>query len=216
MIAGARDGEAEARSRFVSTYLPAVRSYFEARWGACRGAVEDATQDVFLDCFREDGALVRFRASRGRTFRGFLHGITRNVAARYEESRRIESGRVDVRAETADIAARESRLSRVFDRAWANGILAAAAARMGADAAALGEEAMRRVDILRLRFADDLPIREIARRWCIEAPRLHREYARAREEFRQALLAELRTTNHGHAVDRECSMLLDIVRENRQ
>lgn len=213
VIAGARDGESEARSRFVSTYLPAVRSYFEARWGASRGAVEDATQDVFLDCFREDGALGRFRAARGGSFRAFLHGIARKVAARYEESRRIESGRVDAGAEPEELAARELRLSRAFDRAWADGLLAAAVVRMDADAVALGEEAVRRVEILRMRFAEDLPIREIAKRWRIEAPRLHREYARAREEFREALLAELRQTNDGHAADRECAVLLDIVRE---
>ena len=52
-----------------------------------------------------------------------------------------------------------------------------------------GSEAGRRVHLLRLRFHDGLPIRDIAERWGMDAAKLHHEYATAREEFRAALRA---------------------------
>jgi RNA polymerase sigma-70 factor (ECF subfamily) len=48
--------------------------------------------------------------------------------------------------------------------------------------------ATRRVELLRLRFQSDTPIREIAKLWNVEADWLHHEYATARQEFRRALL----------------------------
>ena len=50
-----------------------------------------------------------------------------------------------------------------------------------------GPEAAERVELLRLRFYQDRPIREIAELWNAEAAHLHREYARARKEFEAAL-----------------------------
>jgi hypothetical protein len=41
---------------------------------------------------------------------------------------------------------------------------------------------------LRLRFEESLPIRAIAERWGVVAAELHRAYAKARQEFRAALL----------------------------
>jgi RNA polymerase sigma-70 factor (ECF subfamily) len=51
-----------------------------------------------------------------------------------------------------------------------------------------GGEAVQRVELLRLRFEDNLPIRTIAERWGVPAARLHHAYALARQEFRSALL----------------------------
>jgi RNA polymerase sigma-70 factor (ECF subfamily) len=50
-----------------------------------------------------------------------------------------------------------------------------------------GPEASQRVQLLRLRFHDGLPIRDIAERWGVNASKLHHEYATARNEFRAAL-----------------------------
>ena len=79
-------------------------------------------------------------------------------------------------------------LTRVFDRAWAEGFVREARrlleVRAGSDGSGVGE----RVELLRLRFQESLPIRSIAERWGAEPARLHKEYARAREEFREALL----------------------------
>lgn len=214
LIDAASAGDREAQSRFVSNYLPAVRAYLEARWGPRRGAVEDAVQDVFWDCLREDGALGRTQPSTSRSFRAFLYGVTRKVAARHEERQRRERARIDSSTPTHGLLAREEALSRAFDRAWAHALLDAAAQRMAAEAAAQGEEAERRVAILRLRFADGLPIREIARRWETSSARLHREYARARLEFRHALLVELGRAEDCKTAEAECAQLLDIVRRH--
>jgi len=58
---------------------------------------------------------------------------------------------------------------------------------MNARAHAAGPEAQRRAEILKLRFGEDMPIRDIARLWDADPTRIHHEYATAREEFRAAL-----------------------------
>ena len=49
--------------------------------------------------------------------------------------------------------------------------------------------------MLRLRFHEGLPIRTIAQLWSMDAAALHHEYARARTEFKAALL-EVMTSYH--------------------
>ena len=49
--------------------------------------------------------------------------------------------------------------------------------------------AERRVELLQLRFQDGKPIREIAEKWNEDTAKLHHEYATARNEFREALIA---------------------------
>ena len=66
--------------------------------------------------------------------------------------------------------------------------MAEAARLQKSRAAKGGAEAVRRIELLQLRFEENLPIREIAQRWGIEATRLHHEYAIARQEFRATLL----------------------------
>lgn len=55
-------------------------------------------------------------------------------------------------------------------------------------AAEHGPEAVRRVELLRLRFEENLPIRTIAERWGVEAAAVHHAYGFARKEFRAAIL----------------------------
>jgi RNA polymerase sigma-70 factor (ECF subfamily) len=101
----------------------------------------------------------------------------------------------------------------VFDRAWAKAIMREAAEHQAAFAAVAGADAMRRLELLRLRFQEDLPIREIAERWHTDAALLHRDYAKARDEFRTALKNVL-ATHHaiaGEALDRECAELLALL-----
>ena len=77
-------------------------------------------------------------------------------------------------------------------------------------AAREGDAAVRRVELLRLRFQEGLPIREVAARWGVDAATLHREYARARRELRAALL-EVVAFHHPGApaeVERACAELL--------
>jgi RNA polymerase sigma-70 factor (ECF subfamily) len=71
-----------------------------------------------------------------------------------------------------------------------------------------------RVEILRLRFEDDMPIRDIAERRNVDAARLHHDYAQARAEFQTALRDVVRAHEGGSPgdVERECARLLDMFR----
>lgn len=105
----------------------------------------------------------------------------------------------------------DNSLALAFDRAWAAALLREAGERHLEAARARGQDAVRRHRLLRLRFADDLPIREIARRWDVEAAWLHGPFRQAREEFRRALEDVVREHQEGgpESVDRECSRLLE-------
>src|SRR5262249_15873550 len=69
---------------------------------------------------------------------------------------------------------------------WAKTLLREAARRQAQRAEDKGSAAQKRVELLRLRFHEGLPIREIARRWQSDPAVLHHEYARARQEFKEA------------------------------
>ncbi|HEX5051012.1 MAG TPA: sigma-70 family RNA polymerase sigma factor [Planctomycetota bacterium] len=210
LIARAADGDAEARNRFGALYMPLVRSFFEARWRHSWLAAEvaDATQEVFVDCFRPNGALGRADAARGE-FRGFLFGVVRNVALRFESRARTRERGSGV--PTPELADDEPRASVMFDRVWSQDLMRRAGERMRA-LAEVGDDGMRqRMQLLGLRFTEGLPIRTIAARWGVDADVLHRAYARAREEFKQCL----RSIVAEHAVrteadlDAECRRIFD-------
>jgi RNA polymerase sigma factor (sigma-70 family) len=189
-IRDAADGDRDARGLFALRYEPIVRAYLKARW---RGSerhqyVDDAAQEVFVECFRTGGVLDRLDPQRPSGFRAFLYGVIRVVALRIEAAParakdRIPAADFDLQQVPHD----ETSISVAFDRAWARALLKEAAERQASEAKQAGAAAVRRVELLRLRFHDGLPIREIARRWGCDADAVHREYARAREEFRAAL-----------------------------
>ncbi len=188
MIRRAADGDVAARDEFARCYSTPVRLYFAARWQghALAEEVSDAVQEVFLDCFRSSGALGR--ADPERSFRGYLLGVSRVVALRTEE--RLARDR-EMRNESGlakDVVAREDELSTIFDREWARSVMRRAAELQSSRAIVDGPLYRRRVELLRLRFEDGLSIREIAELWNEPAARLHHEYARARDDFRSALL----------------------------
>jgi len=216
LLREAAAGVQEPRAEFAARYAPVVRVYLAARWRDTRmlQELDDAVQDVFVECLREGGLLERARADHPGGFRAFLYGAARNIALRAEErrTRRLalgQSGDVDL----ADVPGDEETLSQIFDRAWARAILREAADRQSTLAAQVGETAVRRVELLRLRFHEGLPIREIARLWGVDPAALHRDYARAREEFRSALREVVAFHHPGPPgeVDRECSQLLSLL-----
>jgi DNA-directed RNA polymerase specialized sigma24 family protein len=163
---------------------------------------------------REGGVLDRVRADYPGGFRAFLYGTVRNVALRAEAQRARRLAREPVELiEIEGIAANEESLSRIFDRAWAKAVVREAAERQLALAADLGVQALRRVELLRLRFHEGKPIREIARMWDLDAATLHHEYARARKEFSSALRDVIAFHHPGSPadVDRECEQLLSLL-----
>ena len=59
-----------------------------------------------------------------------------------------------------------------------------------------------------------MKIREIANRWGEDPAQLHREFARARDEFKSALRAEIRFHGpEGTNVERQCELLLELLRD---
>lgn len=117
------------------------------------------------------------------SFRAFLYGVIRNVARRFESRRARPAGPLP-----DEIDANEESQSRLFDRTWAQAIMEEAARLQRERAIERGPEAVRRVELLQLRFHENLPIRSIAERWAVDPAILHRSYAVARQEFRAALL----------------------------
>lgn len=215
LIRDAARGDAAAREEFGRTYLPAVRAYLGARWRNTRFAadVDDAAQEVFVDFLKPEGALERVDPERAGGFRAFLYGVTRMAALRVEGRRRREAGPRFSPQELEQVAADDTAPSRAFDRAWAEGILREAGRRHGRQAEEAGPGAVRRVELLRLRFADGLPIRAVAERWGVEASIVHHEYARARTEFETALFSVVAEHHPGPPAEvrRECARLLSLL-----
>jgi RNA polymerase sigma-70 factor (ECF subfamily) len=206
VIRAAAAGSPADREELARRYLVVVRTYLAARWrgSPLRADLEDAVQEVFVECFREGGALEAVGAGRVPGFRAFLYGIVRNVA------RRFESRPVRAAAPLPEVQANEETLSRLFERAWAQAIMTEAAQLQQRRASARGPEAVQRVELLRLRFEDGLPIRAIAERWGVAAADLHHAYAKARQEFR-AILLEVVAFHHPGSpaeVEQEAASLL--------
>jgi RNA polymerase sigma-70 factor (ECF subfamily) len=83
------------RQELARRYLGVVRAYLAARWrgAALRDDLDDAVQEVFVECFRQGGALEAAGADRVPSFRAFLYGVIRNVARRFESPRPLEEGK---------------------------------------------------------------------------------------------------------------------------
>jgi RNA polymerase sigma factor (sigma-70 family) len=212
VIQAAARGSSDDRDAFARRYGPVVRAYLAGRWRSDPNLqqLDDAVQDVFVECFKAGGVLEQVERGPGG-FRPYLYGVARNVALRIEtkQARRREqppTSDVDLNA----VADSEAGLSRIFDRAWAKGILREAAERMRQQAEAKDTAAVRRVELLRLRFQRGLPVRAIAEHWQTDAATLHHEYAKARQEFKAALRAAV-AYHHPEAensIDQECANLL--------
>ena len=192
-------GSPADRDELARHYLGVVRAYLAARW---RGSplwtnLDDAVQDVFVECFRQGGALEAVKAGRVPSFRAFLYGLVRNVA------RRFESRPVRAAAPLPELQANEEGLSRLFERTWAQALMTEAAQLQQRRASERGPEAVQRVELLRLRFEEGLPIRTIAERWGVGAAGLHHAYALARQEFKASLLEVVAFHHPGSPAERE-------------
>lgn len=212
VIHGAAQGNASDREEFVRRYSDVVRTYLGARWrnSLLSQEIDDAVQEVFLRCFKPEGALKRFDPDRPGGFRPFFFGTIRHVALSFERNRARQRARPTADPSLLDGAdTDEEGLSTLLDRAWRQAMLREAVEYQAERARDNGPDAVRRVELLRLRFQEDLPIREIARRWSEDAARLHYEYAKARDEFRAAL-HDVVAFHHPGTVDqvrRECARL---------
>jgi RNA polymerase sigma-70 factor (ECF subfamily) len=214
LVARAAAGDPPSCSRFGRTYLPLIRGFLALRWRGTKlvEEIDDATQDVFVECFRPDGPLTHADAAKG-DFRGYLFGVARNVALRAEAQARrrqlLEAGPSPVAA--ADAAADDPSVSRVFDREWASMLMREAGQLM--HQRATDDKSRLRVELLRLRFGRDLAMPEIAARLEMDLAALHRQYARAREEFRSCLrsVVAFHCVRTEAQLDDECRRLFDLL-----
>lgn len=213
MVLGAGTGQSADRARFAAAYGPPIRDYLTSRWrGNVRWLeIEDAVQDVFVECLREGGILARVHPERTGRFRPFLFGVVRNVARRFEEQR-----------STSREVAGDSELTRngdhdasgdpavAFDRAWARAMVRQARLQLEERAAAGDELARRRCELLRLRYEEAVPVREIARRWQADPALLHHQLTDAKKEFRRALreVIAFHVPGSPDEIEAECQLLL--------
>jgi RNA polymerase sigma factor (sigma-70 family) len=213
LVEHAAIGDPAAREEFGRRYFPIVRAYLKARW---RGRltteeIEDAMQDVFVAFLREEGVLEKLKPGRQEGFRALLYAVAHNTALRVEHARarKLDSpGSESFHAE--ENAAAEESLSRVFDRAWAESIVREAAELQKELARAEGDGAVRRFELLRLQFEEELTIAAIAERWGVPAEPLYKEAVRAKREFKEAVRRVV-SFHHPDApdlVERECRALL--------
>ena len=184
VIRAAAAGSPSDREELAHRYLGVVRAYLTARWrsSALLSECDDAAQEVFVECFRPGGMLEAVGTGRVTSFRGFFYGVIRNVARRFENRPARAAGPLP------EVPADDASQSRLFDRTWAQAIMVEAAQLQQQRAGERGPEAVQRTELLRLRFEENLPIRMIAEQWNVPAADLHHAYARARQEFRAALL----------------------------
>ena len=216
LIEGAAAGREGDRAVFAERYAAVIRAYLGARWRQSPRSsdLDDAVQEVFVECFREGGILERADRERPGGFRAFLYGVARNVARRFEErAGRRREGPCPSGVDLQNIERDESTLSRVFDRAWARSLLREAFTVLRERAGQADAGMSRRVELLNLRFRDGTPIRDIARDWQVDAKALHREFDRAKKEFREALAEVVAFHSPGTAaeIEERCSELLAIV-----
>jgi len=193
MIHAAAGGAEEDRDTFAGRYGPAVRAYLGERWKSSPflDSLDDAVQEVFLECFKHGGVLDRHDQITRGSFRGFFYGVVRNVALRIESraARRQESQpTTDIDLDAMEGA--DARLSQIFDQAWARSLLREAVERMGHEALKEGDAAKKRLHLLHLRFYEGLTLREAAVRLDLETQKVYREFDRALKVFK-AILREV-------------------------
>ena len=211
----AAQGLDAARDDFALRYESVLRAYLGARWRMSPRAadLDDAVQEIFVECLREGGVLEKADPERAGGFRAFLYGVARRVALRYETGHgRKRASRLSTEAGQM-LTTDDAELSRVFDQSFARSTMRSAMRRQIELAGERDDQALERVELLRLRFQDGLPIRDIARRWKRDPALVHRAYAKARAEFHDALLEviEFNGAASRQEAERRATELLDLL-----
>jgi DNA-directed RNA polymerase specialized sigma24 family protein len=190
MIAAAGAGESVAKEQFARAYGPVIRTYLAARWQLpiAHEAVDDGTQEVFVQCFKPAGALHGVDRSGPARFRSYLYSVVRHVAERIERSngvRAMQQEHTGFRLD--DVERADATLSRVFDRAWVGMITRRAWLQM-ASRAGSEPHGRERIRILDLRFREGLSSGEIAARCGFDAAFVYQQLRLAKRDFRKALI----------------------------
>ncbi|MDF1836778.1 MAG: sigma-70 family RNA polymerase sigma factor [Planctomycetota bacterium] len=211
MVRSASAGDPQARSIFSRTYATTIQGFLSARWlgRSLAGETDDATQEVFMECFKPGGVLDRADPMRG-DFRGLLFGVTRNVARRFEErALRQAPQNLENSQWQQQLASDEPGQATLFDQSWARALIKEAKKRHREVAGADGEKGAMRLDLLKRRFGSDEAIRQIAAEWNMPPQELHNAYRKARTEFYACLREVVAFHSPGTAdLEAECKRLL--------
>ena len=217
LIERAASGEPQARQQFAERYLHTVREWMSARWRNVdhHRNLDDAVQEVFVECLKQRGALEHADRESSRGFRPYLQGVMRNVALRHERRGARQRRRVaQVQPDLDSLPSGQTSHSLIMDREAVLALVRAARERMAERAARLGGSAVRRVELLQLRFEDGLPLRAIALRWQADAAVVHHMFAKARREFWRMLKEVVAAQFPGTSTEvaARCDALIQILR----
>lgn len=201
---------------FVELYVSAVRSALQARWrgGPLAQEIDDAAQEVFALCFRGDVLIPDDDSREPNRFRRRLYTIVQNVARQVErkwarDHRRLAPYRDDSPLRTGS----HESVSRAFDREWALAFVREARSEMERRARTKGKHALRRVELLELRFYHGLRNRDIARLWGMKEKLVSYHYKKALEELELALRAVVRRHFPDAPVDKTCARIVSLLVE---
>jgi RNA polymerase sigma factor (sigma-70 family) len=215
-IVAAGAGDAGARERFARGYGGVIRAYLAARWQlpAANDAVDDAVQEVFVQCFKEGGALHRVDPDGPARFRSYLYAVVTHVADRIERANGVRRVPQEGAGPPLDELARDdATLSRLFDRAWVGMLTRQAWLAMAArtETGAGGRERLR---ILDLRFQQGLTPAAIAERLQLDAAHVYQQLRNAKRDFRAALLDVLASHHPGAGkaeLEARCAALVELL-----
>lgn len=213
MIVAAGAGEDVARDRFARTYGSIIRTYLAARWRlpVAHEAVDDGTQEVFVQCFKPEGALQGVDPAGPARFRTYLYSVVRNVADRIERANGVRhTTQPQNGAGLDDMERSEATLSRVFDRAWVGMITRSAWLLMAArtEESAGGAD---RIQILDLRFRDGLSSGEIAERLGLEPGYVYQQLRNGKRDFRAALIEVVGSYHPGSTKEENEARCVDLI-----
>jgi RNA polymerase sigma factor (sigma-70 family) len=194
MIIDAGSGDHAARTAFVARYEPALRRYIAARWRLALNheQVLDATQEVILECLKENGALSRVDRECNSGFRAFLYGVARNVSLRVEQRRKRRA----LSSLTPDLVSVDERhLSAVFDSAFAQVLVSEALEILQQQGTSEGGSL--KWQLLEMNHVDGMPARAIAEARSLAVTQVYKLLHAARRDFRNALLQVLSVQHPG-------------------
>ena len=77
LIRAAAAGSVDSRDEFARLFAPAVREQLLRRWRQTplADSMEDALQEVFVECFRRDGVLASADRDSPASFRGLIFPV---------------------------------------------------------------------------------------------------------------------------------------------
>lgn len=169
--------------------------------------VEDAVQEVLLECLKAGGALERASEAKCTRFRAYLGGITRNVGLRHLRVRKNQPSALE---ETEFVSDSSPDVEANLNAAWSQAVLGEAMALLVRESC-LAETARLRLRVLQLRHQEGLKAAQVAEMLGISATRVHHLTSEAKNEYRLALLSVVSQQNPGLGraeIEAECVALL--------